>query len=143
MSWSNRHIGIPYRELGRSRQGCDCWGLACIVYQEELGITLPEYLGYASVEEHGEIAALISGATSSPLWLPIEGPAIAFDIAVFRRGRMATHVGVVIRHGVMIHMQDDDCAKVEDYRAGPWRHRLTGHYRWVERPVQLVSEARR
>ena len=38
MIWSNRFIGIPYDDFGRSRTGCDCWGLACIIYREELGI---------------------------------------------------------------------------------------------------------
>lgn len=147
MTWSNRFIGIPFEEFGRTREGADCWGLACIIYREELGISLPEYLGdYASVEEHGEIAALIDDGAASPLWVPVEGPAIAFDIAVFRRGRLSTHIGVVIRHGVMIHMQGEDCAKLSNYRSGAWGNRLMGHWRHasigVERPVQLVSEAR-
>jgi|APEBP8051072266_1049373.scaffolds.fasta_scaffold06785_2 cell wall-associated NlpC family hydrolase len=145
--WSDRFIGIPYAEFGRDRRGCDCWGLACIVYREELGISLPDYLGYGSVEEHGEIAALIEGAATSPLWLPVDGPAMAFDVAVFRRGRLSTHVGIVIRHGVMIHMHGTDCAKVADYRSGAWGHRFNGHFRHVERtlerPVQLISEAPR
>lgn len=146
--WSDRFVGIPYAELGRGRDGADCWGLACIIYHEELGITLPDYLGtYTSVEEHGEIAALIGAGAASPLWLPVEGPAVAFDIAVFRRGRLSTHVGIVIRHGLMIHMQDEDCAKVQDYRTGAWGNRLKGHFRHasrgLERPVQLISEARR
>lgn len=147
MSWSNRFVGIPYAEFGRTRDGCDCWGLACVIYQEELGITLPEYLGYGSVEEHGEISALIDGAATSPLWLPVEGAALAFDVAVFRRGRLSTHLGVVIRHGIMIHMEGEDCAKLSDYRSGRWGHRFAGHWRHhsraFERPVQIVSEASR
>lgn len=144
--WSNRFIGIPYQALGRDCCGADCWGLACIIYREELGISLPDYLGaYGSVDEHAEISALIAGEQASPLWLPVTGDAIAFDVAVFRRGRLSTHVGIVIRHGVMIHMQDEDCAKIADYRTGAWGQRLQGHYRHVsaERPVQIVSEARR
>jgi probable lipoprotein NlpC len=143
MSWSNDYIGIPWREFGRTRDGADCWGLACIIYREELGISLPDYLGYGSIEEHGEIAALVDGAVSSPLWLPVEGPAVACDIAVFRRGYLATHVGIIIHHGVMIHMEGEDCAKVADYRSGVWKHRLAGRYRHVERPVQIVSQVRR
>lgn len=146
MSWSNRFVGIPYRAFGRSRDGADCWGLACIIYREEPGISLPDYRGaYGSVDEHAEIAALIAGEAASPLWRPVTGPALAFDIAVFRRGRLSSHVGIVIRHGLMIHMQDEDCAKVADYRSGAWGNRLRGHYRHVstpvERAVQQVSEA--
>lgn len=148
MTWSDRYIGIPFDEFGRSRSGCDCWGLACVIYREELGIRLPDYLGdYASAEERGEIAALIDRDRVSPLWLPVEGPAIAFDIAIFRRGRFASHLGIVVRHGWMIHMQGEDCAKIESYRTGQWSHRLQGCYRHVsrgvERPVQIVSEAGR
>ncbi|MFK4060315.1 NlpC/P60 family protein [Brucella anthropi] len=140
MSWSDRYIGTPYAEFGRDRTGCDCWGLACIIYRQELGISLPDYLGYGSVEEHGEISALVSGAVVSPLWVPISGTAAAFDIAVFRRGRMSTHVGIVIRHGLMIHIEGDDCAKVADYRTGCWKYRLTGHYRHFERATEYPAQ---
>lgn len=148
MSWSNRYIGIPWQEFGRSREGADCWGLACIIYREELGVSLPDYLGsYSSADEHAEIAALIAGEEASPLWVPVSGTALAFDIAVFRRGRLSSHVGIVIRHGLMIHMQDEDCAKLADYRTGAWGNRLHGNYRHVskalQRPVQIVSEVRR
>lgn len=145
MMWPNSFVGIPYSDFGRSREGCDCWGLACIIYQEELGISLPDYLGYASTDEHGEIAALIAGAATSPLWMPVTGTALAFDIAVFRRGRFSTHLGIVIRHGIMIHMVAEDQAKVEGYERGPLKHRFAGHFRHAsratERPVQLITEA--
>lgn len=140
MSWSDAFIGLPYVALGRSRdEGVDCWGLAKVIYQEELQISLPDYLGYASIDEHEELAAVIAGATISPLWIPVSGNAVAFDIAVFRRGRLDTHVGIVVRHGLMIHIARDDCAKIESYRSGAWSHRLTGIYRHVE----IVSRAAR
>lgn len=133
MSWSDRFIGTPFADHGRARTGCDCWGLFCVVYQEELGITLPDYLGdYASVEEQAEVAALIGRGTASPLWVPVSGPAVAFDLAVFRRGRLASHVGIVVRHGLMLHMAERAAARVEPYFSGRWNSRLTGVYRHVE-----------
>lgn len=147
MTWSNRYVGTPWGEFGRGRQGCDCWGLACVIYREELGIALPDYLGSASAEERGEIAALVDGAAASPLWLPVDGEALAFDIAVFRRGRLSSHIGIVVTHGTMIHMVGEDGAKLEDYRRGTWNARLQGHYRhremFAERRVQILSEAKR
>lgn len=129
MNWSDRYIGIPYADLGRSLHGCDCWGLACIVYRYELGIILPDYLGtYGSAEEHAEIDALIAGEETSPLWRSVARPE-PFDIAVFRRGRLATHVGIIVQPGLMLHMHDDDCAKLADYRGGAWGNRLKGIYR--------------
>lgn len=130
MIWSNRYVGIPYAEFGRDRAGCDCYGLACIVYREEMRIGLPDYHGtYSSADEHEEIAALIAGEAASPLWTPVAGEAQPFDIAVFRRGRLDSHVGIVIRPGLMVHMQDEDCAKVVGFEHGPWAHRLKGHWR--------------
>lgn len=129
MSWSDSFIGIPYIEFGRDRNGCDCWGLTCAVYREVLTIELPDYLGYGSVDEHSEVAALIEGAVTSPLWSKVDGSAQPFDVAVFRRGTLSTHVGVVIQPGLMIHMEGEDCAKVVDYRIGRWKNRFIGHYR--------------
>jgi len=133
MIWSDSYIGLPYTALGRSREtGVDCWGLAKVIYQEELGIMLPSYLGYTSIEEHAELAAVISGATGSPIWIPAGELPAPFDICVFRRGHLETHVGIFVRDGLMIHIARDDCAKIETIRSGVWAHRLTGIYRHVE-----------
>lgn len=137
--WSNPYVGTPYDEHGRVRSGCDCYGLVCVVYREELNITLPDYLGYASVQEHAEIAALIANEKSRSVWVPAKGTAVAFDVAVFRRGRLDTHVGLIVKHGIMLHMAQEDCAKHADYRSGAWAHRLTGIYRHVD----MISKAPR
>ena len=130
MSWSDRYIGIRFASLGRTRDGADCYGLACIIYADDLGIALPAYTGaYASSEEHLEISALINGAAQSPSWQAVAGSAQPYDLAVFRRGKLTTHLGIVIRHGLMIHMDGEDAAKVADYRSGRWSSRFIGHFR--------------
>lgn len=137
--WSARFVGLPYADLGRGRGGCDCWGLACLIYAERLGITLPDYLDYSSGDNHIELAAVIAGASASPLWVPATDGGAEYDIAIFRRGHLETHVGIVVgdRHGLMIHVAYDDCAKIESYRRGPWSTRLAGFYRHAD----LVSRA--
>lgn len=136
MSWSNRYIGTPYAEFGRTMSGCDCWGLVVLIYRQELGIELPDYLGYGSAEEHAEIDALIAGAEISPTWMVAPGAVQPFDVVVFRRGHLATHLGVVVLPGRMIHMVGEDCAKIEDYRTGRWGNRLKGAYRHLQNPLK-------
>lgn len=127
MTWSNRFVGIPQVDHGRDRSGVDCWGLVWLVYREELGITLPDYCGYGSVAEHAEIAALIDGAACSPLWEPALKPE-PFDIALFRRGRLDTHVGLIVHPGLMLHV-NGDASKLERCDRGAWGARLQGYWR--------------
>lgn len=139
MNWSGKFVGLPHADLGRARPACDCYGLARVVYQEELGITLPEYLGRADIAEEGEIAALIAGRAALPMWVPVTGPALAFDLAVFRQGRIRSHIGIVVRRGLMLHMARGDCAKIEQFSDGRWAHRLSGIWRHVD----LIARAAR
>lgn len=136
--WTEKYIGLPYRDLGRDRQGADCWGLAIIVYGGELGIALPSYVGgYQSTDERREIADLIAGAQATGPWSRIEAVARPFDIALFRRGPFDSHIGIVVSPGLMIHLPDDS-AKIEHYNTGRWRPRLRAIYRHSE----LLSKVR-
>ena len=61
-------------DLCRTREGVDCYGLACLIYAGELGVTLPDYVGsYASADEMADISALIAGAAQSPSWRAVTG----------------------------------------------------------------------
>lgn len=74
---------------GRTREGVDCYGLACVIYAVKLGIALPGYVGsYASADEVAEISALIGEAAQSPSWHAVAGLARPYDLALFRRGRL-------------------------------------------------------
>lgn len=131
--WSAPFIGLSYRDHGRDAAGVDCWGLVVIVYREVLGIDLPGYdEGYVTTEERHQIAALIDGHRQSWPWTRQEEPA-AFDIALFRRGRHTSHVGIVVASGRMLHIPcDGDRSRVEDWRCGHWMPRLIGFYRHAE-----------
>ena len=37
-----KYLGIPFADHGRDQDGCDCWGLCCLVYRQEWGIALPD-----------------------------------------------------------------------------------------------------
>lgn len=131
MSWSNAYIGIPWQEFGRTRQGCDCWGLACVVYRDALGIELPSYQGaYTSAGEQREIAGLIEAAAVTPTWLRVTPQtARPFDLAVFRRGHLRSHIGIVVSPGLMLHLAREDSASIARFDRGQWHTRLSGIWR--------------
>lgn len=129
--WSARYLGLPHRDLGRSRTGADCWGLLRLVYSAELGVELPSYAGaYHSAAEAAEIAALIDGAEDWSDWVPVATEHAPFDAALFRRGPHRSHVGIIVRPGLMLHMAETG-ARIEDYRLPRWSGRLTGLYSHV------------
>jgi len=127
--WTNKYVGTPFSEFGHTDAGCHCWGLAVVVYENELGIRLPTYAGnYASLEEQEVIAALVDGEKRDPAWRLVVDVR-TFDIVTFRRGRLETHIGIVVSPGLMLHVTADDHAKLEHYTTGVWCHRLAGVYR--------------
>lgn len=127
--WSAAFIGLDWREKGRDRDGIDCWGLAALVYAEVLRIDLPSYAdAYASIAERGEIAALFAADASRWPWRKVDAPE-EFDIALFRRGRLESHVGVVVATSRMLHVTEGRLSSVERYDDGRWRPRLKGFYR--------------
>jgi cell wall-associated NlpC family hydrolase len=134
LHWSSNFVGVPWREKGRTRWGCDCWGLVRLVYTGALGLALPSYdEGYASVEERGEIDALMSEDASRWPWAMVPaGREAEFDVAVFRRGAMAAHVGVVAELGRMLHVDRERESCVVSYADAPWSNRLIGIYRHAQ-----------
>lgn len=128
MIWTNDFVGIPYADMGRDRAGCDCWGLARLVYAERLEVDLPSYAGgYVSAEEQAEVSALIGQETEGSVWLtsPLQN---TFDLLVFRHGRHQSHIGIVVERGLMLHMATDDQSKLERFDQGRWKSRLVGAF---------------
>lgn len=139
--WSRSYIGIPHSDRGATRDGVNCWTLVCLVYREQLGIVLPTYQDdFVSLEEHREVEALFQGERSRSSWTLVEQPT-AFDVAVFRRGRFLTHVGLVVRPGLMLHVTAGGTSALERYEAGQWLPRLQHLYRHVDAASSRAAEA--
>lgn len=125
-------VGLPFQEGGRFRSGCDCWGLARLVYAGELGIELPSYANaYPSDGERSEVAALINNDAAAYPWRAVEAVR-AFDLLLFRRGRDACHIGIVIEHGLLLHSAAPDQSKIAPYLGPRMRARLVGAYRHAD-----------
>jgi len=139
VSWANGYVGLPYQDLGRSRDGADCWGLVCLVYQAELGVTLPSYAeGYVSSAERTSVDALIDAGHREPIWRHVDAVA-PFDVITLRLGRFKCHTGIVVRPGVMLHMAHGACAKLERYDGPRWRDRIDDVFRHVRAPDAEVA----
>lgn len=131
--WVNRYIGIPFRDLGRTRDGVDCWGLLTLVYQERFGRVLPAYLGeYQSAVDKGAIPALVDRERQA--WTMVDPADIAEgDVVLLRMWGLPFHVGVVVCQGRFLHCLRGVGTALEAYDTPLWRNRVLGFYRYPYR----------
>lgn len=131
MNWTNDFIGIPQKDLGRDRDGCDCWGLVHLVLNAH-GRPVPSYQeDYLSVRERVEIEALIAEAKTLPTWSRVVGPPQPFDVITFRRGALDGHIGVIVDRQRMLHVDRRAPSRIERFDISPWTNRHPSVWRWV------------
>ncbi|MGE0256918.1 MAG: hypothetical protein AB7N54_20015 [Alphaproteobacteria bacterium] len=140
--WVAEYVGIPFREFGRDRSGCDCWGLARLVWAERIGLAVPDagtdYPGF-----HADLIgkALRDGREAGDWRVVAEGEERPLD-AVLMKGyvpgesggyrAVELHVGVVVTPAWLLHVERGIDTCLADYRrdrrlsrrvVGFWRHR--------------------
>ena len=130
-----KYIGIPFKDHGCGYDGCDCYGLVRIVYQEELGIELPN-LGdqYSCAFNRGEIGPLVQ-ATAAESWavdVSDKDPE-QFDVLVFSRGGVDYHVGLFLYGEFMLHCVDGTDSCLEKHDGIRWKRQLSRRLRHVSR----------
>lgn len=126
------YIRIPFMDHGRTHEGADCWGLACIIFAQELGIELPSLTNYSDTKDRIKISDIIKNESIS--WNFIRpGEEKPFDIAVFRMLGRPMHVAVVVKHGLMIHCERGSGVYLTRYyKEGQWDKRLEGFFRYAK-----------
>jgi cell wall-associated NlpC family hydrolase len=127
-AWAAQYIGIPFLARGRDRNGCDCWGLARMVWAEQYGLLVPEYLGYENTNDGSEIAPYIAAHVGEweEIDLEKERPG---DGVLMRIKNAAMHVGVVVDRGWMLHSFTGVNSCCERYGSPQWKKRVVGFYR--------------
>lgn len=127
----NEYVGIPFLEKGRDVYGADCYGLLCAVYSDMLGIQLPSFSdAYVTTQDSQALADLIHGNISPWRQIPA-GEEKTLDAVLMTEGGVPRHIGVVVKKGYVLHVENGGEACIERYRDGRLKHKVRGFYRHV------------
>lgn len=109
--WVANYIGIPFCDLGRTREGCDCWGLVRLVLMERAGVLLPSYAeDYKSERNCASIQNVIN--TNRYKWTEVNYmDATTYDVLEMNLpveycGRYIlapVHVGILVNKSYLLH----------------------------------------
>jgi len=126
------YVGLPFAERGRSRMGVDCWGIACLVYDEQLGIALPHHAeDYVSTADRETLQRLIAEGRSC--WREIQREAAReFDLVEIRNVGVP-HVGIVAGPGLMLHVEAGADSVIEPLSSPRIARRIRGYFRHESR----------
>jgi cell wall-associated NlpC family hydrolase len=160
-AWTAAYVGLPWKEMGRTRAGLDCWGLFRLVMAEQFGVALPAYdaIGWGASHRAGprmdRRAALHAlgrivgrhvgldgggpfqkggGGLSPTVWHAIgAGYEREGDGVLLRVQGQPIHVGVVAGGGFMLHIEAGIEACLERYGSPVWVNRRIGFFRHASR----------
>ncbi len=129
--WVSQYLGIPYRELGRDRSGCDCWGLLALIWREQFGRDLPDYTRPRWIEGANPSVIGSGAAEYASQFVRVEpGNELLGDGVLLRMRGHPLHVGLVLAPGWMLHTHESADSCVENYERFIWRNRVIGIYRY-------------
>ena len=137
--WMNKYIGIPYRDKGRDTSGIDCYGLARLVYKEELGIDLPSFDDEYLAHDQNSQSELT--ARYKEQWQPVDS-AQEGDLVVFKIAGFESHIGIAINDKQFLHARSGQDAAVESFDSYNWKNRVSGFFRYTEKASEKPSQAR-
>ncbi len=127
LHWSSAYIGIPWVSQGRDHSGADCYGLARLVLLEQAGIVLSAHVDAAATLQHRpDLASTVDDIASTAPWLPVAAPGQELDVAVFRLGQLARHIGVIVGAGRMLHVAEDGESCLTRLDESRWQSRFLG-----------------
>ncbi|RXF72127.1 NlpC/P60 family protein [Hansschlegelia zhihuaiae] len=134
-AWALDYRGVPFAEDGFTRDGLCCRGLVWLAFREVQSIEVETHRGRPSSMERAAAEALFRGAFGVGPWVEVErGAEREFDVAWFyeirEQSMTATHVGLVIRPGLMLHAsRTAGVVTPEPYDKGLWSKLLIGFQR--------------
>lgn len=124
----DKYIGLPYQENGRTLEGVDCWGLARLLYKQELNIELPDYSDLYTGSWDEQVTKLINAHKDT--WKQVaEGK--PGDLCLFNIYGEPAHVGVYIGENKFLHSRERMDVAVESLTSPVWSKRFAGFYEYV------------
>ena len=124
-------IGIPYRDKGRDRSGCDCYCLVYFYNKLFLKKELPLYLDYTDSLNRKAVDDVIEKHKNE--WKKVsQNDTLNGDLILFRAGQRNGHCGVMISKYEFLHVSDDtETSCIERIDNQKWKNKIRGFYKWV------------
>lgn len=127
--WVDGYVGIPFLDGGRTRLGCDCYGLLWLTLREQFNVILPSYENAPSALEREEASAMIAGRLEVDRWVRVTDPRPG-DGVLLRVANRPWHVGVVVGPNLFLHVAPGQIySAVERLDTPRWNRRVIGFYR--------------
>lgn len=128
--WAKDYVGIPFRFGGRDRRGLDCYGLVVLVYREQFGIELPDYLTHYGPEPtRHTLQRTYETALSQPCWQLTKRPRTG-DVVLLKVFGLPIHCGLVVGQHTMLNTRIDVASCLERLDGFQWRDRVVGYFRY-------------
>lgn len=127
--WWNKYIAVPFVEKGRDETGCDCWGLASLIYRDERKIDLPGYLEAYESTNNKAVITKLAEIEKNNRWIEVTEPK-PYDIVLLNISGMPVHVGIVTKNNYMIHCSRGIGTVHECFDSMRWKRKVEGFYRY-------------
>lgn len=119
----SKFVGIPYLLGGRTFGGCDCYGLAVLLYKQN-GIILPD----VEVDSLEESTKVFIEEENRGYWAKVS-TASCGSLAVFKnKAELPTHCGVMLDRRRILHTVKGSRSCIEKIDSPIWKGQLYGFF---------------
>jgi hypothetical protein len=123
MAWSDKYIGIAFKDGGRDFSGCDCGGLALLILREEKGIValdvnnLYTRRDFMTREGQKNLEKAVAHCLAEWREVPAGEFPRPFDLALYRvPSESECHCGMVVTPRRMIHVEKSHPAHLAEIK---------------------------
>lgn len=134
MQWVEKYIGIPFKSNGRTKEGCDCYGLVRMALLEESGVALDSYASEYDEAYNLSEAEKVIRCHKGMVSLLSEGEDIKpLDIVLFKIKGFVCHMGLVVdpKAGKFLNTLRNKNSHLASYKSSAYSRRIEGFYRYV------------
>lgn len=97
--WTRNYLGIPFKDMGRTYTGADCWGIVHLVYEHQYGVRLPLYVeDYYRSTDKPTISEIIRGRYQEQSFFHVVKQPCVGDVILVKKTDDPFHVGVFLGH---------------------------------------------
>jgi len=124
----NEYVGIPFKDNGRDRSGCDCWGLVRLALKEQFDKDAPSLAGYPDTE-YASSENMVQTGLHEIEPQKVDNPKPG-DIALIRLHGKLCHTGLYIGNNDILHTSKATGAIIENMDGiRQLRLKIEGFYR--------------